>query len=105
MKPLQPLAATLPLPGIVQDVLRFRTFIGGSVRREIESQYKASLLGAAWIFLQPLAMIAIYTLIFANRRADLRNFFGDKLFRCPIAFCAADVKEKIPQNFLSQRRV
>lgn len=86
MKPLQPLAATLPLPGIVQDVLRFRTFIGGSVRREIESQYKASLLGAAWIFLQPLAMIAIYTLIFANvmrsRLAGVDSTYGYSIYLC-----------------------
>lgn len=86
MKPQQAWVDALPLPGIVRDVLRFRTFILGSVRRDIESQYKGSLLGAAWIFLQPLAMIAIYTLVFANvmrsRLAGVDTTYGYSIYLC-----------------------
>ena len=59
-------AAVQWLPGILRDVLRFRTFIAGSVRRDIEAQFRGSLLGGAWVLIQPLAMISVYTLVFAN---------------------------------------
>lgn len=74
------------LPGIVRDVLRFRTFVLGSVRRDIEAQFKGSLLGAAWLFLQPLAMIAVYTLVFANvmhnRMAGVSGTYGYSIYLC-----------------------
>lgn len=80
------MVAALPLPGIVRDVLRFRSFILGSVRRDIEVQFKGSLLGAAWIFLQPLAMIAVYTLVFANvmrsRLAGVEATYGYSIYLC-----------------------
>ena len=63
---LRRLAGALPLPAAAWDVWRFRAFIMGSVRRDIEAQFRGSLLGAAWLFIQPLAMILVYTLIFSN---------------------------------------
>ena len=78
--------AGLPLPGIVRDVLRFRSFVVGSVRRDIAAQYQGSLLGWAWVVLQPLAMIAIYTLIFANvmrsRLAGVEDTYGYSIYLC-----------------------
>ena len=44
----------------------YRSFILGSVKREFQSRYRNSLLGPLWPLLQPLAMIAIYTLIFSQ---------------------------------------
>ena len=41
-------AAVQLLPGIVRDVLRFRTFIVGSVRRDIEAQFRGSRRGGTW---------------------------------------------------------
>jgi len=74
------------LPGIVLDVWRFRSFVFGSVRREIAAQYQGSLLGGAWVVLQPLAMIAIYTLIFANvmrsRLAGVDDTYGYSIYLC-----------------------
>ena len=35
----------------------YRGFIIGSVKREFQSKYRNSLLGAAWAVLNPLAMI------------------------------------------------
>lgn len=34
-------------------------------RREIEARYRASMLGFAWAFIVPAAMVAVYTFIFA----------------------------------------
>ena len=45
---------------------RFRAFISGSVKREFQSRYRNSLLGAAWTLLNPLSMIAVYTLVFSQ---------------------------------------
>ena len=44
----------------------YRGFIMGNVRREIQSRYQNSLLGAAWVFINPLAMIVVYTVIFSQ---------------------------------------
>lgn len=74
------------LPGIVRDVLRFRTFIVGSVRRDIEAQFRGSLLGGAWVLIQPLAMISVYTLVFANvmrnRLAGVESAYGYSIYLC-----------------------
>jgi lipopolysaccharide transport system permease protein len=45
---------------------RYRGFILGSARREFQSKYRNSLLGAAWTVLQPLAMITVYTVVFSG---------------------------------------
>lgn len=45
---------------------RFRGFVIGSVNREFQSRYRNSLLGAAWTILNPLSMIAVYTLVFSQ---------------------------------------
>lgn len=45
---------------------RYRAFISGSVKREFQSRYSNSLFGAAWTILNPLSMIAVYTLVFSQ---------------------------------------
>ncbi|WP_243050009.1 ABC transporter permease [Dyella sp. RRB7] len=47
-------------------IWRYRGFILGSVKRDFQSRYQNSLLGAAWAVVQPLAMIVVYTVIFAE---------------------------------------
>ncbi|MFJ3051321.1 ABC transporter permease [Pseudomonas nitroreducens] len=51
---------------MLKGVWHYRGFIVGSVRREFESRYRGSLLGAAWTVLNPLAMIVVYTVIFSE---------------------------------------
>jgi lipopolysaccharide transport system permease protein len=53
-------------PSIIHAIWRYRGFILGSVKREFESRYRNSLLGAAWTVLQPLAMITVYTVVFSE---------------------------------------
>lgn len=44
----------------------FRGFVRASVARELRLRYTGSVLGAVWQILSPLAMIAIYTIVFSN---------------------------------------
>lgn len=64
----------------------YRGFILGSIKREFQAKYRNSLLGAAWTILNPLAMIVVYTVIFAEvMRAKLpgvENNFGYSIYLC-----------------------
>ncbi|AXA94088.1 ABC transporter permease [Massilia sp. YMA4] len=51
---------------LLQALLNYRGFIAGSVQREFQTKYRNSILGAAWTVLNPLAMIVVYTVIFAQ---------------------------------------
>ncbi|MCQ4171643.1 ABC transporter permease [Hafnia paralvei] len=58
-------------------IYRYRGFIINSVKRDFQSRYQESFLGATWLILQPLAMIAVYTLIFSEiMRAKLSGMDG-----------------------------
>jgi lipopolysaccharide transport system permease protein len=50
---------------IMTSLSTYRGFIFGSVKREFQSKYRHSLLGAVWTVLNPLAITAVYTIIFA----------------------------------------
>src|SRR4029450_2408703 len=60
--------ASIPMlrTGILRDCWQFRGFIGASVKRDFVSRYLGTQLGWFWAVAQPLAMILIYTLIFAE---------------------------------------
>lgn len=65
----------------------YRGFILGSVKREFQSKYRNSLLGAAWTIINPLAMIVVYTVIFSQiMRAKLPGI--DSSFAYSIYLCA-----------------
>lgn len=51
---------------LLRGVWRFRDFIIASVRREFSSRYLGTQLGIFWAIAQPLALILIYTLVFAE---------------------------------------
>lgn len=63
---------------------RFRGFVIGSVNREFQSRYRNSLLGAAWTILNPLSMIAVYTLVFSQvmraKFPGIDSTFGYSIF-------------------------
>lgn len=54
------------MSAMVRALWSYRGFILGSVKREFQSKYRNSLLGAAWTVLNPLAMIIVYTVIFSQ---------------------------------------
>jgi lipopolysaccharide transport system permease protein len=51
---------------LLRSLWHYRSFIWGSVQREFQSNYRNSLLGAAWTVINPLAMILVYTVIFSQ---------------------------------------
>ena len=72
---------------MVRALWAYRAFIIGSVQREFQFKYRNSLLGAAWTVLNPLAMIVVYTVIFAQvMRAKLPGI--DSTFAYSIYLCA-----------------
>ncbi len=72
---------------IVRALWSYRGFILGSVMREFQSRYRNSVLGAAWLLLNPLAMITVYTVIFSEvMRARLPGV--DSAFAYSIYLCA-----------------
>jgi len=72
---------------VLRALWTYRGFILGSVKREFQSKYRNSLLGGAWMVLNPLAMIVVYTLIFSQiMRARLPGVDGS--FAYSIYLCA-----------------
>lgn len=67
-------------------VWSYRGFILASVRREFQSRYQNSLLGAAWAVIQPLAMIVVYTVIFSQvmkaRLPGVNSTFAYSIYLC-----------------------
>ncbi|MBU9293980.1 ABC transporter permease [Burkholderia multivorans] len=72
--------------GMLKALWAYRGFIVGSVKREFQSKYRNSLLGAAWTVLNPLAMIVVYTVIFSRvmhaRLPGVDNSFAYSIHLC-----------------------
>jgi len=73
--------------GMLRALWAYRGFILGSVKREFQSKYRNSLLGAAWTVLNPLAMIVVYTVVF-SRVMHARLPGADSSFAYSIHLCA-----------------
>jgi lipopolysaccharide transport system permease protein len=72
---------------MLRSLWAYRGFVLGTVQREFQLKYRNSLLGAAWTVLNPLAMIVVYTVIFAQvMRARLPGV--DSTFAYSIYLCA-----------------
>lgn len=71
---------------LLQAAFRYRGFILGSVKREFQTRYRSSMLGALWLILQPLAMIVVYTVIFSEvmraRMPGVTNSFAYSIYLC-----------------------
>jgi len=76
----------MTVTALTRSVWSYRGFVLGNVKREFQSKYRNSLLGAAWTVLNPLAMIVVYTVIFSEvMRAKLPGIdttFGYSIFLC-----------------------
>ncbi|MFC0132765.1 ABC transporter [Massilia eurypsychrophila] len=72
---------------MLRGLWAYRGFVFGSVRREFQSKYGNAILGASWSLLSPLAMILVYTVIFAEvMRSKLPG--SDNTFAYSIYLCA-----------------
>jgi lipopolysaccharide transport system permease protein len=71
---------------IVRSLWNFRGFVRASVSREFRLRYTGSVLGALWQVLSPLAMIAVYTVIFSElmraRLPGIDDRFAYAIFVC-----------------------
>lgn len=76
----------MKVPLMLGAIWRYRGFIFGSVKREFQSKYRNSLLGAAWTIFNPLAMIIVYTTIFSqvmgNRLPGTSSQYGYSIYLC-----------------------
>lgn len=50
----------------LSTIWAFRGFMWATIKRDFQTRYQSSLLGVAWLVIQPLAMILVYTLIFSQ---------------------------------------
>jgi len=71
---------------LLRPAWSYRGFIAASIQREFQARYRGSLLGAAWTVIQPLSMVAVYTLIFSQvMRAKLpgvESTFAFSIYLC-----------------------
>ena len=72
---------------MLRGIWAYRGFVLGSVKREFQAKYGNAVLGAAWSVLNPLAMIVVYTVIFANVMHN-RLAGSDSPFSYSIYLCA-----------------
>ena len=76
----------MPPTSMFVSVWKYRGFIISSIKREFQLKYINSLLGSAWVVLNPLAMIIVYTMIFSHvMRAKLStsiNSYTYSIYLC-----------------------
>jgi len=58
------------------ELWRFRALVWALVGRHLRARYRGSLLGFVWSFLNPLCLIAVYSLVFSYymRATDVDNY-------------------------------
>jgi lipopolysaccharide transport system permease protein len=72
---------------LIKELWAYRGFVSSCVKREFRSKYINSLFGFAWIVINPIATIAVYTVIFAQvMRAKLPGV--DSTFAYSIFLCS-----------------
>jgi lipopolysaccharide transport system permease protein len=73
-------------PSMLRGLWAYRGFVMGSVKREFQSKYTNAMLGATWSLLSPLAMIIVYTVIFAevmhNKLPGSSSTFAYSIYLC-----------------------
>jgi lipopolysaccharide transport system permease protein len=71
---------------MVRSLWSYRGFVRASVTREMRLRYAGSALGALWQVLSPLAMIAIYTIVFSSlmraRLPGIDDAYGYTIYVC-----------------------
>jgi lipopolysaccharide transport system permease protein len=71
---------------MLRGLWAYRGFVLGSVKREFQAKYSNAVLGAVWSLLSPLAMIVVYTVIFAevmrNKLPGTDSTFAYSIYLC-----------------------
>ena len=70
----------------IASLWSYRGFVLGSVKREFQSKYQNSMLGAIWTIINPLSMIVVYTVIFSQvmraKLPDMDSDFAYSIYLC-----------------------
>jgi lipopolysaccharide transport system permease protein len=87
----------------------YRGFVLGSIKREFQLRYLGSSLGFLWTIINPLAMIAVYTLVFSRimraRLVGSEDGLAYSIFLCSGVFAWGYLSEVISRSvgmFLEQ---
>jgi len=57
------------------ELVQFRLLLGGLVMRDLRVRYKRSVLGVLWAFLEPLALMLLFTVVFSRiLRVDVPQY-------------------------------
>src|SRR5213079_330215 len=61
---------------VYADLLRYRELFANLFRRDFQAKYKGSLLGVVWSLVNPLALMAVYLVVFSLlwRGADIPHY-------------------------------
>lgn len=78
---------------LISKCWQFRELLTALARREIQSRYRGSLFGQLWLFLQPLAFLAIYMIVFVYY---FKRTGGEKLFDNDFGFAMTMLAGLIP---------
>ena len=59
----------------LREIVRYRNLLRDLVARDLKVRYKRSVLGVAWTMLNPLLMMAVFTIVFSEiLRVPVKNF-------------------------------
>jgi len=79
---------------LLRDLFAYRNFIRNIVLKDLKLRYQASVLGFLWSLLNPLMMLAMYTVVFSTiMRVPTESNFTFFLFSglMPWIFCSGSV--------------
>jgi ABC-2 type transport system permease protein len=81
---------------LLRDLFAYRNFIRNIVLKDLKLRYQASVLGFLWSLLNPLMMLAMYTVVFSTiMRVPTESNFTFFLFSglMPWIFCSGSVMD------------
>lgn len=61
---------------IIKELITYRSMISMLVKKNLRGRYKASVLGFAWTFINPLLQLLVYTLVFSVvMRSNIEKYY------------------------------
>ena len=61
-------------PAHLREIWAYRELVSGLIRKELKVRYKNSVLGFAWSMVQPVFLLAVYSIVFSILGAGFRDF-------------------------------
>lgn len=59
----------------IREIYQYREMLKNMVAKELRQRYKGSILGFLWTFLNPLMMLAVYSIVFSTvMKINLKNY-------------------------------